>query len=61
MTDLAFDARGRQDSGWTNKLIWGDNKLILSSLKNDPQVLTRELAIVSTQVGTAPEATQPRN
>lgn len=29
-----FDARGRQLSGWRNKLIWGDNKLILSSLKN---------------------------
>jgi len=28
-----FDARGRQHKGWTNKLIWGDNKLILSSLK----------------------------
>jgi len=28
------DARGRQLKGWTNKLIWGDNKLILSSLKN---------------------------
>ena len=24
----------RQKGGWTNKLIWGDNKLILSSLKN---------------------------
>ncbi len=23
-------------TGWTNKLIWGDNKLILSSLKNGP-------------------------
>ena len=23
-----FDMRGRQKSGWTNKLIWGDNKLI---------------------------------
>ncbi len=31
-----FDSRGRQLSGWTNKLIWGDNKLILSSLKNGP-------------------------
>ena len=31
-----FDARGRQVKGWTNKLIWGDNKLILSSLKNGP-------------------------
>ena len=31
-----FDARGRQSKGWTNKLIWGDNKLILSSLKNGP-------------------------
>ena len=31
-----FDTRGRQKSGWTNKLIWGDNKLILSSLKNGP-------------------------
>jgi len=34
--DLAtlFDIRGRQLKGWTNKLIWGDNKLILSSLKS---------------------------
>jgi DNA modification methylase len=31
-----FDTRGRHRSGWTNKLIWGDNKLILSSLKNGP-------------------------
>lgn len=31
-----LDKRGRQIKGWTNKLIWGDNKLILSSLKNGP-------------------------
>ena len=31
-----FDLSGRQIKGWTNKLIWGDNKLILSSLKNGP-------------------------
>jgi DNA modification methylase len=31
-----FDFRGRQLKGWTNKLIWGDNKLILASLKNGP-------------------------
>lgn len=31
-----YDERGRQIKGWTNKLIWGDNKLILSSLKNGP-------------------------
>jgi site-specific DNA-methyltransferase (adenine-specific)/adenine-specific DNA-methyltransferase len=31
-----FDDRGRQSGGWTNKLIWGDNKLILSSLKSGP-------------------------
>src|SRR3990167_2784216 len=31
-----YDLRGRQIKGWTNKLIWGDNKLILSSLKNGP-------------------------
>jgi len=31
-----FDPSGRQIRGWTNKLIWGDNKLILSSLKNGP-------------------------
>lgn len=31
-----IDTRGRQLKGWTNKLIWGDNKLILSSLKNGP-------------------------
>ena len=30
------DDRGRQSSGWSNKLIWGDNKLVLSSLKNGP-------------------------
>ncbi|MCF8308533.1 MAG: site-specific DNA-methyltransferase [Bacteroidales bacterium] len=30
------DFRGRQLKGWTNKLIWGDNKLILSSLTNGP-------------------------
>ena len=32
-----FDMQtGRQIKGWNNKLIWGDNKLILSSLKNGP-------------------------
>lgn len=31
-----FDTSGRQLKGWTNKLIWGDNKFILSSLKNGP-------------------------
>ncbi|MFN7226242.1 MAG: site-specific DNA-methyltransferase [Holosporales bacterium] len=32
-----FDLQsGRQLQGWTNKLIWGDNKLVLSSLKNGP-------------------------
>ena len=31
-----LDGRGRQLKGWTNKLIWGDNKLVLSSLKNGP-------------------------
>lgn len=33
---FTMDTRGRQLKGWTNKLIWGDNKLILSSLKNGP-------------------------
>ncbi len=33
---ISVDSRGRQLKGWTNKLIWGDNKLILSSLKNGP-------------------------
>jgi adenine specific DNA methylase Mod len=33
-TLFSTDTRGRQLEGWTNKLIWGDNKLILSSLKN---------------------------
>ena len=31
-----LDPRGRQIKGWANKLIWGDNKLILSSLKAGP-------------------------
>ncbi|MGD9984700.1 MAG: DNA methyltransferase [Porticoccaceae bacterium] len=34
MQEDLFDTRGRQLKGWTNKLIWGDNKLILSSLKS---------------------------
>jgi DNA modification methylase len=33
---LDLDDRGRQQKGWTNKLIWGDNKLVLSSLVNGP-------------------------
>jgi site-specific DNA-methyltransferase (adenine-specific)/adenine-specific DNA-methyltransferase len=32
--ELALDTVGRQVKGWTNKLIWGDNKLILSSLRS---------------------------
>jgi DNA modification methylase len=36
MSLFHVDVRGRQLKGWTNKLIWGDNKLILSSLKNGP-------------------------
>jgi len=37
MAQGSFDfASGRQMAGWTNKLIWGDNKYILSSLKNGP-------------------------
>ena len=32
---------GRQAGGWSNKLIWGDNKLVLSSLKGGP--LRREI------------------
>jgi hypothetical protein len=31
---IGFDVGGRQIKAWTNKLIWGDNKLILSSLKS---------------------------
>ena len=36
MLSLIDPASGRQQSGWANKLIWGDNKLVLSSLKNGP-------------------------
>lgn len=32
--ELSLETGGRQMKGWTNKLIWGDNKLILSSLKS---------------------------
>jgi adenine-specific DNA-methyltransferase len=41
-TDAQYDLfsintlTGRQSGGWTNKLIWGDNKLILSSLAFGP-------------------------
>ncbi len=35
-SDLFDLSTGRQLKGWTNKLIWGDNKFILSSLKNGP-------------------------
>ncbi len=31
-----FDDKGRQLRGWTNKLIWGNNSLVLSSLINGP-------------------------
>lgn len=31
--ELGLKTGGRQVKGWTNKLIWGDNKLILASLK----------------------------
>lgn len=34
--NLFNPTNGRQLAGWTNKLIWGDNKLILSALKNGP-------------------------
>jgi DNA modification methylase len=30
------EASGRQSGGWTNKLIWGDNSIILSSIVNGP-------------------------
>jgi DNA modification methylase len=33
--DFDFDS-GRQSGGWSNKLIWGDNRLILSSLAKGP-------------------------
>ncbi len=36
LQNTLFDTSGRQITGWTNKLIWGDNKVILSSLKNGP-------------------------
>jgi hypothetical protein len=36
MQESLFNISGRQIKGWVNKLIWGDNKLILSSLKNGP-------------------------
>ncbi len=36
MSMFDLDERGRQLKGWTNKLIWGENKIILSSLKNGP-------------------------
>lgn len=32
--ELALATGGRQAGGWTNKLIWGDNKLILASLRS---------------------------
>ncbi len=36
MSLFDLDARGRQLKGWTNKLIWGDNKLILSIAEERP-------------------------
>ncbi len=33
---VLFDTSGKQIEGWSNKLIWGDNKFIISSLKNGP-------------------------
>jgi adenine specific DNA methylase Mod len=31
-----FDTSGKKVQGWSNKLIWGDNKYVLSSLKSGP-------------------------
>ena len=31
-----FTPTGRQQSGWANKLIWGDNRLVLASLTRGP-------------------------
>jgi hypothetical protein len=50
---ISLDSRGRQLKGWTNKVIWGDNKLILSSLK------TRPLTSGLTSAWTSPSATTP--
>jgi len=33
---LDLELKGKKQTDWTNKLIWGDNKLILSSLVNGP-------------------------
>lgn len=38
---FSVGASGRQSGGWANKLIWGDNKLVLASLKGGP--LRREI------------------
>lgn len=38
---FSMGAGGRQAGGWHNKLIWGDNKLVLASLKGGP--LRREI------------------
>ncbi|MEO7026172.1 MAG: hypothetical protein ABI056_01310, partial [Caulobacteraceae bacterium] len=38
---FSVGAGGRQAGGWSNKLIWGDNKLVLASLKGGP--LRREI------------------
>ena len=38
-----FDGRGRQTRGWTNKLVWGDNKLILSLLALKAGALRRQI------------------
>src|SRR5690606_18635314 len=35
-TTSMFDTKGRQQTGRHNKLIWGDNKLILSSVAKGP-------------------------
>ena len=44
---FSTDDRGRQLKGWTNKLIWGDNKLVLSSLVNGP--LRDEIGLLGRQ------------
>lgn len=44
-----FDSRGRQLRGWTNKLIWGDNKLIpslCSDIFTSPRLLRSALNLL---------------
>lgn len=55
-----LDTSGRQVKGWANKLIWGDNKLILSSSRPGPCAARSRTPAASSSSTSIPPSTSAR-